>query len=373
VPVDVLIFGETFGSPELRRELPVHLILPGLYAERDGRRYAFFDWLERSTLEGLAGVEFRAVQELGFDDLVRELGTRDALQEVVVRACREIGFESGVVPRNFPLELADLLRQQGIEVRADGQGFDLRRRSKTPEQVEGIRRAQRGAEAGMTAIQEALVAGVRSCQKLKAIASHAFADAGCRPETIVLSHGFQTADPLDHGSGEIEEGEPIIVDLFPRDTESWCFADMTRTFCLGTPPPRLAELYRACDEARQALIAAIKPGVSSAKLAELGCDVLRGHGYRTFLDAGPDETPTEGALHMFSHGVGLEIIEEPLVWIDDTDLVAGDVISVEPALYYPGWGGCRIEDLVHVTEEGAELLTQFPYELELIATSEGTD
>jgi Xaa-Pro aminopeptidase len=362
---DILIFGDTVRSPELRRELPVHVILPGLYAEHGGRRYAFFDWQETTNLQDLAGIEVQPLQALGFDDLVRELGTRDALREVLVRACRLIGVETSVVPRDFPLELADLLREHGIAVQADGQRFDLRRRSKTPEQVEGIRRAQHAAEAAMAAVREALIGGVRSCAHLKATASHVLTDAGCTADAMVVSHGLQTADPLDHGSGEIAAREPVIVDIWPRDLESWCFADMTRTFCLGTPSPRLAQHYRACDEARQALIAAVRPGISTANLARIGCDVLRDHGYRTFLDAGPDETLKEGAVHMFSHGVGLEIIEQPLVWLDSSELVVGDVISVEPGLYFPGWGGCRIEDLVHVTDEGAELLTQFPCELEL--------
>jgi Xaa-Pro aminopeptidase len=66
---------------------------------------------------------------------------------------------------------------------------------------------------------------------------------------------------------------------------------------------------------------------------------------------------------MFSHGVGLELIEPPEVWFEDTDLVVNDVISVEPALYFPGWGGCRVEDLVQVTDSGASVLTDFPYQL----------
>jgi Xaa-Pro aminopeptidase len=69
---------------------------------------------------------------------------------------------------------------------------------------------------------------------------------------------------------------------------------------------------------------------------------------------------------MFSHGVGLEVIEPPEIGRVEDTLVAGDVISLEPALYVQGWGGCRIEDLLHVGDGGAEVLTRFPYELEII-------
>src|SRR5262249_40368931 len=171
--------------------------------------------------------------------------------EVVVRACHELGLKSAVVPRHFPLELADLLRERGVEVRADGPLFELRRRSKTPEQIEGARRAQRATDAAMGAVRQGLLDGVRTSEELKAIAAQTFIENGCGFETMSVAHGSQTADPLDHGSGAIEEGEPIVVDLFPRDLESLCYADMTRTFCLGEAPARLVEIYRACDETRQ--------------------------------------------------------------------------------------------------------------------------
>ena len=363
---DVLIVGDTFRCPELRHELPVPVIGSCLYAERGGRRYAFIDALEAWNLEPVDGVEVCKLQSLGFDELVREMGAPDAFPEVAARACRSIGLDAAVVPRAFPLELADFLRKHGVAIRADGKRFDLRRRSKTAQEIEGIRRGQRAAEAAMAAVREALLGGVRSCEKLKTIAEHALTDANCKSEALYIAHGLQTADPTNPGSGEIAgPGESVIVDIFPRDLESWCFADMTRTFCLGPPPPWLADIHRACDEARVAVIAAVRPGVSTATLAKLACDVLRDRGYRTFLDAADGETLTEGAVHLIGHGVGFELTEAPVIWHGATDLLAGDVFSVEPGLYLPGRGGCRIEDLVHVTEDGVEVLTQFPYELEL--------
>src|SRR5262249_36588467 len=122
----------------------------------------------------------------------------------------------------------------------------------------------------------------------------------------------------------------------------------------------------ACNTVREALVAQIHADAGTAPLARLGCDLLRDRGYRTFLDPPPDGGPADGVLHMFSHGVGLEIIEPPEIWLSDSTLVAGDVISLEPALYFPGWGGCRVEDLLLVTDGGVEVLTRFPHDLELL-------
>ena len=78
----------------------------------------------------------------------------------------------------------------------------------------------------------------------------------------------------------------------------------------------------------------------------------------------PGEVLEEGFFHGLGHGVGLEVHEEPGLGIASTgELVAGDVITLEPGLYRPGYGGCRLEDLVLVTDDGAENLTDFPYDL----------
>ena len=79
----------------------------------------------------------------------------------------------------------------------------------------------------------------------------------------------------------------------------------------------------------------------------------------------PGEILEEGFFHGLGHGVGLEVHEEPGMGIaSQGELVAGDVVTVEPGLYRPGFGGCRLEDLVLVTENGAESLTDYPYELQ---------
>jgi Xaa-Pro aminopeptidase len=111
-------------------------------------------------------------------------------------------------------------------------------------------------------------------------------------------------------------------------------------------------------------VAAVKPGVPGSELHKISCDVFEEHGYPTLRSKQPGEVLQDGFYHSLGHGVGLEVHEEPSLGRGPGELVAGDVIAVEPGLYRNGYGGCRLEDLVLVTENGGEVLTDYPYDLE---------
>jgi Xaa-Pro aminopeptidase len=96
----------------------------------------------------------------------------------------------------------------------------------------------------------------------------------------------------------------------------------------------------------------------------LSCEPYEQAGLPTQLSKAPGQVLEEGYFHSLGHGVGLDVHEAPLLGRAPDVLVAGDVITLEPGCYRPGFGGCRLEDLVLVTDDGAELLTDFPYDLE---------
>jgi len=377
---DVLIHGDTVRSPELRHEVPLAVPDPFLYVERDGRRILVVASLEVPRLEELeAGLELRSPEHFGYDDLLAEGRDRDeALVETYVRACRELGVADAVVPAAFPLELADALRAAGIPVSADRKHFEHRRRAKNEAELAGIRRAQAAATAGIARVAELLRAADEdsggallldgeplTSELLRAEAEAVVAAHGAVPEDLIVSHGPQTSVGHELGSGQLRAGEPIVLDFFPRDRESGCFGDMTRTFCVGEVPEELRRYHELCREALHRALAAIRPGVPGAELHRLVCDLFHEHGFPTQLSKRPGETLADGFFHSLGHGVGLEVHEEPSLGRNGTELVAGDVVAVEPGLYRSGFGGCRLEDTVLVTEDGHENLTDHPYDLEI--------
>jgi Xaa-Pro aminopeptidase len=363
---DVLIYGDTIRSPELRHEVPVAVPDPFLYVERDGSRYAFVGSLEVPRMREIAGLEPVPLEEVGLDELIRQgLRRVEADRELVLRACRSIGLAEAVTPRDFPLEQADHLRANGIDLRVDGDLFDRRRRAKNAPELEGIRRAQRAAEKAMDAIRARLREGHVTCEELRAEATRVFSEEGMIvPDLVIVSHGAQTAVGHEPGHGPVAAGEPVIVDLYPRDPESGCYADMTRTFCIAEPPEELVRQQELVREALDRAYVAIRPGVKGADLHRLVCELFHEHGFPTQLSKREGEVLEEGFYHSLGHGVGLEVHEEPGLGRNGVELVAGDVLAVEPGLYRPGFGGCRLEDLVLVTEDGCELLTDYPYDLE---------
>jgi Xaa-Pro aminopeptidase len=171
----------------------------------------------------------------------------------------------------------------------------------------------------------------------------------------------------DPGSGPLPAALPIVIDLWPRDEETGCWADMTRTFVVGQPSDdvlALADLVRtALDAARSA----VRPGRTGRELYDIAADVIETAGHPTQRTRREGETLTHGFYFALGHGVGLEVHEPPtlgLATAGDAPLVPGDVLALEPGVEgLPGIGGVRFEDLVLVTESGCEVLTEYPYGL----------
>src|SRR5215210_292759 len=360
---DVLIHGDTFRSPEQRHEVPIAIPDPFLYAETNGSRHAFVSALEYERVRAVDGVEAHALEELGVDELLAQGMRRDDAElEVCVRACTELGIREALVPWSFPLAVAERLRAEGIAIRPERELFARRRRVKSESELAGIRRAQRASEAGMRAAKELLGEGV-TCEEVRAAIERIFIEHGVFADEIIVSHGAQSAIGHEIGSGPIAAGESVVIDLFPRDRESGCYADMTRTFVVGEPSDELLEWHRLCKECLELALDAIRPGVAGSELHRLVCDLFHEHGYATQLSKQPGEVLSSGFFHSLGHGVGLEVHEAPGLGRSGEELVAGDVVAVEPGLYRAGVGGCRLEDLVLVTEDGHENLTDFPYDL----------
>lgn len=373
---DVLIYADTERSPELRHEIPVGVPDPFLYAEVDGTGHAVISRMEIPRLAGL-GIDLHPPEEFGSDELRREgLQAAQIADRIALRFCAKHGVRRALVPDTFPVRLADALRAEGVDVIPRQDTFSDRRRVKTDAQLAGIKRAQRAANEGMAVVADlvrraqpqggiAVVDGEPlTSERLRHALLVAFLEHGATADELIASHGGQAAVGHEAGSGPVRPGESIVVDIWPRDIPSACYTDMTRTFVVGEPSAELAEWHRVVGEAHDAAVAAIRPGVDGRAVYDTSCDVIEAAGYPTLRTKESGTSLDHGFYHGLGHGVGLQVHESPLLGLGTgQQLVVGDVVTVEPGLYRPGVGGCRLEDIVLVTEDGAEVLTDFPYEL----------
>jgi len=374
----VLIYGDSFRSADMRHAVPLGVPDPFLYAERNGDRHVFANSMEAARLQELGLFDVHVDEELGVDELVESgVEPRELTAQLALRAVASLGLERATVPENFPVWLADRLRAQGVELDVDQELFDDRRRAKTAAQLEGMKRAQRAAEAAMDACRELLRrAEIRgdellldgkqlTVERVKADMSMVFAAHDTTADEYIVAPGAQGAVGHDMGSGPIRPSTPLVVDIFPRDNASAVYTDMTRTFVVGDVPDDVREWHRLVKEALDRAVAEIRSGVEGRAVFEHTCDIFEAAGEPTQRTKKPGETLGDGFFHGLGHGVGLEVHEAPgMGRLSRKTLVAGDVVTVEPGLYRVGYGGVRLEDIVLVTENGAEVLTDYPYDLE---------
>jgi Xaa-Pro aminopeptidase len=186
-------------------------------------------------------------------------------------------------------------------------------------------------------------------------------ESGCIAAHTIVSYGRQCVDPHDQGSGTLPANESIIMDVFPRSSESRYFADMTRTVVRGKASPKLKKMYRAVREGQEIAFSKIRDGADGMKIHDA---ILRYFGKLGFK-TGEIGGRMQGFFHGTGHGVGLDIHEPPRISRGKEILRAGQVVTVEPGLYYLDFGGVRLEDMVLVTKTGCHNLTQFPKVLEI--------
>jgi Xaa-Pro aminopeptidase len=374
----VLIYGDSFRSADMRHAVPLGVPDPFLYAEENGSRYVFSNSMEAARLRDLGLFDVRVHEELGADELIQSgIDRRELTAQLALRAVGSLDLKRATVPENFPVWLADRLRADGVELDVDQDLFDDRRRAKTGAQLEGMRRAQKAAEAAMDACRELLrrseISGDQllldgqqlTVERVKADMNIAFAAHDTTADEYIVAPGAQGAVGHDMGSGPIPPHIPLIVDIFPRDNASAVYTDMTRTFVVGEVPDEVREWHRLVKQALDASVAEIRAGVGGRAVFDVVCDIFEAEGEPTGRTKTPGETLADGFFHGLGHGVGLEVHEQPgMGLLSKKPLVVGDVVTVEPGLYRFGYGGVRLEDIVLVTEDGAEVITDYPYDLE---------
>jgi len=343
-----------------------HLILTDLELGR-GRKESRVD-----EVHSWSAIE-RAIE--GESSAPAEGGARKPVpyEAVIDRFLRDRGALRLRVPPRFPLRLADRLRERGFDIEAGADPFYPSRLGKRPEEIASIEAIQRVTEESMLfAIGRIRAAEVRGGElwldgepldvaRLKRLIRVFCLERGAQLGEVIVAPGDQGCDPHDSGSGALRPAETIIIDIFPRDLATKYWGDMTRTVVKGRASDDLRRLHAAVREAQAAAIAAIAPGVTGDEVHRRVQQVFERAGFPTELRGGD----WVGFFHGTGHGVGLDIHEPPRLSKNGPVLAEGMVVTVEPGLYYPGLGGCRLEDLVVVTASGCRNLNRAPYDLEV--------
>ena len=361
------------ASADLFHAVPLDIIDPFLYIELDDRRFAVNSVLERDRIEalGLSASRSSTRSSSGWTSCSTpaSASSRPTSSATCGPAARS-AWSTRSAPPDFPLAWADRLRGEQIELRVDGDAFDLRRRVKTAAQLAGVfppRPGRRRRGDGGRDGAPALAAGLDlTCERVREVMQRVCAERDAElPDTVIVAQGAQSASGHDEGSGPIEHGAIVLIDIWPRDKTSRCWADMTRTFVAGgaAAPAELQEYWELTRASLESATAAIRPGAVCRELHGLSCEPFEAAGKPTVRTKEQGTVLAEGFYHGLGHGVGLEVHERPNLGRSDERLLAGDVVTIEPGCYRPGFGGCRLEDLVLVTEDGCEVLTDFPYEL----------
>ncbi|MFN2524657.1 MAG: M24 family metallopeptidase [Actinomycetota bacterium] len=375
-----LIYDDSLRSPEMRHEIGEMVMDPITFIEHDGKRLVVGSEFEKDIFAKREDVvdEFWNIFDFGFEDLTRDQTFPEPLigSEILRRALERLGAHKVVVPETFHLQVADYLRERGVEVVVDEEAWSLRRRKKTPWEIEGMERAQRAAETAMltaarmlretegTATRDLRFEGeILTAEMIREAMVQELLSQGCDSEEILVHSGDACLAGHDPGTGPILPNASCIIDCFPRDRRTGTYTDMSRTFVPGKPSEELRALHQHCRTALTIALEVIRPGRDDAHQSvvnyfhEQGLPTREHH-----AGAGPLK---EGFSHSLGHGVGLQVHEKPWVGRRPDVLQEGDVIAIEPGLYFRGVGGVRLEDTVLVTPEGPEHFTDpYPYELE---------
>jgi Xaa-Pro aminopeptidase len=362
-----LIVADTERDANLLYAVGIFVPDPFIFFEIAGKKHVVMSDLEIDRARAQATVD----RVLSLSRYQKKYRVRK-LEEVLPVVLREHRVRAVDVPANFPVGLAKRLR--GIRVRVRPDPFFPAREIKSPSEIRKLEAALRLAEAGLNAgirlIRRSRVGRdgwlYLNRQKLRSedvrgAINAAIARLGGVASATIVAGGNQACDPHEAGHGPLRAHWPVILDIFPRDTRTGYWGDITRTVVRGRASERVREMYATVGAAQQIAFEKLRAGINGREIHEAIVALFKRRGFPT----GRKNGRMQGFFHGTGHGLGLEIHEQPRLSAWDATLQAGNVMTVEPGLYYRGTGGVRLEDVVVIGARGARILTRFPKRLEV--------
>jgi Xaa-Pro aminopeptidase len=311
---------------------------------------------------------------LSMEEVIEEAASKKAGRlsypvSAVLRLAKRYKIRRFRVAPDFPCRIAFQLKEAGVPIEVSESALFPAREFKSDEEAKLIKEGNAASAAGFRVVERLfreseikrgyLVHGGRRltsehCQKAIAIAC---LERGALAANTIVAGGDQACDPHCRGSGPLRANQLIIVDIFPRDANSGYHGDMTRTYLKGRASDAQKALYETVFEAEQTALKEHRRGKNAAKIYKDVKQFFADAGYPTKRENG---VPV-GFIHGLGHGLGLAVHEPPRVNASGDRLKKGQVVTVEPGLYYPGLGGARVEDVIRVTKDAPELLSRHGY------------
>jgi Xaa-Pro aminopeptidase len=370
-----LLYADTERSADALYFARVGVPDPFLAFAARGRRYAAVSALEFSRLRRKSGFDVVLPLEPYLERARRRWPRRaTGPAEVMAVLAGELRQTRFTVAADFPAALFVRLRELGLGLEVAAGPLFPGRIAKTAAEAAAIRAGNRASALGLAAAERLLRASrirgrrlwhrgaVLTSERVRFAVEVACLEAGAVSANTIVAGGDQACDPHDRGSGPLRPHELVVVDVFPRLSASGYHGDMTRTFLRGRASDAQRRLVAAVRAAQRAALGAVRAGVEGRAVHQRAVETFAALGYETAEIRG---RPV-GFFHGTGHGLGLEVHEAPRLGSRaDSPLPRGAVVTVEPGLYYPGLGGCRIEDVVQVTAGAPRLLSRYPYQWEL--------
>jgi Xaa-Pro aminopeptidase len=336
---------------------------PFVFFKKPGERgVIIISQMETGRASREASTSFMSRTQAGLPDIFKK--ETDPYRATAAMIAGQVG-KKVLVPPNFPLALAQALNEYCSLSVDSGTVMEMRAK-KSRQEILTMKNVltvtQKAMDLAVSMIRNASVKkGVLyhdqkplTAEQVKFSMHSLLLKYGCSAVDTIVSCGENTSIPHMTGTGPLESDEPIIIDLFPVEEKSGYYADMTRTVVKGEPSAEIRSMYDTLRSAKQIGISKVKAGVSGSDVHQVVVDFFRDQGY------GSGAT---GFVHNLGHGVGLQVHELPTVGPAGKTLVSGNVITIEPGLYYPGTGGVRLEDIGAVTPRGFDNFTVFPEDL----------
>jgi Xaa-Pro aminopeptidase len=360
-----LLVGNTDRVPDLT-------YATGLFVPDD---FSWFQTASGKTFALLGPLEIDRARRTGRTDQFLDLSEEEKrmgpgkhpFPKTLANVLRRHGIRSAEIPCTFPIGLAHSLTQAGLKLQSVPEPFFPKRLQKSTIEIRHITQAIRAAEAGLARAFEILkITKIRrdraliwsgsalTSERLRTEMEIACLRHGALARDTIVACGSQACDPHERGRGPLCAHQSIILDIFPRNSSTGYFGDITRTVVKGQASEALRHLRATVNKGQQRVLSQTRVSANGKKIQEELRNWFRDQGYPTEIKKGR----WSGFFHGVGHGLGLEIHEAPRFAISRLPL--NSVLTVEPGLYVPGIGGVRIEDVVVVQRRGLKQLTRFP-------------